>query len=309
MKSSLKRTAEKVYSRLLTLNNPFYFYGIPKKDYTIEGQMVRLKKLDIVVDSTDKDGVLKGYPYALQISQILHGKYTVENQNLFLCFDDLKFQINSAEELFIIYEVFITKTYNYPCLRDTVFIDVGMNAAVTTLFYSKDPLVKRIYSYELFKPTFLLGQKNLTLNEKYAHKVKAFNYGLSNRAFEQAIDYSLSRKGRMGLNGLPHDELFQDIKKENVTVRDINEVFAEILADSGSMDIVVKMDCEGEEFNLINSLSHSGLLGKLTVLIIEWHYHQPTEIENHLKAFDFRVFSQVLPSLDSGMIYASKRIG
>lgn len=309
MKLNLKKVLTALYNRLVLYNNPFYFYGIPNEDYSIEGQLVRLKKLNLVVNRFAGESILKGYPYALKIIDNLGGKFWIEKESLFLKIGDLKFQINSAEELFIIYEVFLTEVYKYNCLRETVFIDIGMNSGVTTLYYARNPLIKKIYSYELFKPTFQLGEQNLKLNMQYAHKVTAYNYGLSNREFESTINYSLSRKGRMGLNGLPHNEQFHDAKGENVIVKDINEVFERIILESGKFDILVKMDCEGEEFNLMNSLSESGLLGKLSVLMIEWHYKRPLEIESQLKAFDFHVFSQMLPSLDSGMIYASKREG
>ena len=110
----------------------------------------------------------------------------------------------------------------------------------------------------------------------------------------------------MGLKGLPPDEHFADARKEEVVVKDIKGAFEEIISASAGMELVVKMDCEGEEFNLINRLAESGLLGKLTILIIEWHYIRPTEIERHLKAHDFHIFSQRLPDLNSGMIYATR---
>ncbi len=292
---------------MILWNNPFYNYGIPNADYSVNGQSVRLNKINLEFNRQQGVSLIQGYPYALRIQKALDGSFSLSNGNVFLEIKNLKFQINSAEELFIIYEVFIEEVYRYCCLRDTVFIDIGMNSGISTLYYARDPLVKKVYSFELFQPTFLLGMQNLNLNEPYAQKVNAFNYGLSNKEFTTTLDYSLSRKGRMGLKGLPDDEHFTDTRKEVVSVKDISVIFKNILAESGNMDVVVKMDCEGEEYNLIESLSQSGLLGKLTILIIEWHYVRPAEIEDHLKKFDFHVFSQTLPSLDSGMIYASKQ--
>ena len=307
MKQGLKNIFNTLYNRLILFNNPYYFYGIPNVDYVKRGDSVELKKIGLTVHQKEGDSLIKGYFYAIKIKQALNGKFTLVNGGVFLAIGPLQFRINSAEELFIVYEVFICEDYKYCCLRDTVFVDIGMNAGITTLYYAQQPLVKQIYSFELFRPTFMLGEQNLKLNETFSGKVKAFNYGLSNRSYTTTLDYSLTRKGRMGLKGLPGDEQFSDAVNETVIVKDIAEVFETLIAASGSSDIIVKMDCEGEEYNLIERLSNSGLLGKLTVLIVEWHYIRPTAIENQLKAADFHVFSQTLPTLDSGIIYAGKR--
>ncbi len=307
MKAILKKAFLAAYEEIIHFNNPFYYYGIPKADYSISHGRIKLKRLNLECERIEGENLIRGYPFALKIQESLGGEFKLVNGNVFLQLDDLIVRINSSEELFILYEVFVAGVYRYCCIRETVFVDIGMNSGIATLFYAQNPLVKKIYAFELFKPTFLLGMQNLELNKKFGNKVEARNYGLSNKSFEAIVDYSLARKGRMGLKGLPMDEHFPDAVKEHVLVKDIDKVFEEIISASVEQDIVVKIDCEGEEFNLVERLSKSGLLGKLTVLMIEWHYVRPTDIENHLKSFDFHVFSQILPSLDSGMIYAAKK--
>ncbi len=303
----LKKIIQALYEKLVRINNPFYDYGIPREDYSINDGTLNLKKLNLEFAKHEGESVLRGYPFALKIQQAVGGKFTVEGGKVFLKIRSLTFQINSSEEIFIVYEVFVTGAYRYNCLRETVFVDIGMNSGITTLFYAQDPLVKKVYAYELFRPTFLFGMQNLHLNSDCASKVHAFNYGLSNRTFHTTLDYSVSRKGRMGLNGLPSDENFPDATSENVVVMDIVQVFEEIIPTSLMQDLVVKIDCEGEEFNLIESLSNSGQLGMIAVVMIEWHYLSPTRIEDCLKSFGFHVFSQTLPGLNSGMIYAVGR--
>ncbi len=145
----------------------------------------------------------------------------------------------------------------------------------------------------------------MKLNE-VAKKIQPLNFGVSNKSFQSTIAYSLSRKGRMGLKGLPVDEKFHDVSHEEVVVKDINPIFHEIILSSQGRDIIVKMDCEGEELNLVRSLHDSGLLKKISVLIVEYHYIPPDDFEKLLGAFDFHVFSSTFSSLDSGMIYASR---
>jgi FkbM family methyltransferase len=304
---TLKLKAGKIVEKVIRFNNPYYYFGIPKADYVVDGDSVHLVKLNIVVNKESGQCLLSGYPYAVKIYEFLGGRFQADGQTILLTINGLRFQINSAEELFIIYEVFVAEVYKYCCLNKTIFIDIGMNSAITTLYYASNPLVEKVYAFELFKPTFNLGRRNIELNETLSDKISAFNVGLSNKDFRSTIQYSLSRKGRMGLRGLPNDEQFTDVQMQEVSVRDISVVFDEIISKANSCDVVVKMDCEGEEFNLIKSLATSRKLEKLNVLIIEWHYTRPNEIENTLKDFNFRVFSQTFSSMDSGMIYACRR--
>ena len=304
---TLKHKAGKIFEKVIRFNNPYYYFGIPKADYIVNGDSIHLVKLNIVVNKGSGQCLLYGYPYAIKIYEFLGGRFQVASQTILLTINGLRFQINSAEELFIIYEVFVAEVYKYCCLNKTIFIDIGMNSAVTTLYYASNPLVEKVYAFELFKPTFNLGSRNIELNETLKSKITAFNVGLSNKEFRSTIEYSLSRKGRMGLKGLPNDEQFTDVQMEEVVVKDISVVFDEIISQASGCDLVVKMDCEGEEFNLIKSLATSRTLEKLNVLIIEWHYTKPTEIENTLKDFNYHVFSQTLSSMDSGMIYACRR--
>lgn len=46
---------------------------------------------------------------------------------------------------------------------------------------------------------------------------------------------------------------------------------------TGYTDVVLKLDCEGAEFTLINALRSAGLLEQLKLLLVEWHLPCPFE--------------------------------
>ena len=100
MKFIFKETANRIYQRLVRWNNPFYFHGIPNADYSISNQVVTLKRFNLVFDQQEGKSLIHGYPYALKIHDALGGRFSFFNGNVFLEFQNLKFQINSAEELF-----------------------------------------------------------------------------------------------------------------------------------------------------------------------------------------------------------------
>ncbi|HWA33284.1 MAG TPA: FkbM family methyltransferase [Cyclobacteriaceae bacterium] len=303
----LKQAFGSLLQSVLTLNNPYYFFGLPKADYVIRGSQISLKKLGLEFSRGQFESVIESYPFAIKIAEHLGGKFSIAENELFLKVDGLIFRINSAEEIFILFEVFVCGVYRYMCTRDSVFIDIGMNSAATTLFYAREPLVTQVYSFELFRPTFQLATTNLELNPRYAAKVEANCYGLSDKATEATLDYSPAKKGRMGLKGLPQNERFPDIRKESVVVKDVLPEFERIINAAGKKDIIVKIDCEGEEYAIVARLWQTGLLSKLTVLMIEWHYTSPAVLVGQLQESGFHIFFQTLPSLDSGMIYACRQ--
>lgn len=302
----LGKKVEAIFNRLLLLNNPYYFHGIAKKDFEKRGNSLYLRKLNIEVDGAIEEIVTKGYPFALQIVEKASAKIRTSGGLIYLEIDGLVFCINSAEEFLIAYEIFLLQTYRYRCQADSILVDVGMNAGFASLFYAREPWIKKVYAYELFSPTYKLALNNFRLNGEIGQKVKAFNLGLSTSSFATTLDYSPSRKGRMGLKGLPHDETFADARQERVFIEDIKFEFDRILAESADLNIIVKMDCEGEEYSLIRRLSETGLLNSINVLMIEWHYVPPVQIENFLEQAGFHVFVQTFESFDSGMIYAGK---
>jgi FkbM family methyltransferase len=304
--NAIKKAFDYIVRSALILNNPYYFYGLPKADYTVRGRQILLKRLALEFERGEFESVIKGYPFAIKIVNQLDAKFSISHGELLVHIDDLVFRINSSEEIFIIYEIFVEGAYRYAGVSDSVFVDIGMNAGIATLFYARQTSVRKVYSFELFNPTFEFGKKNLEMNPQYASKVEANCYGLSDKETDVVLDYSPDRKGRMGLKGLPTDEQFPDNRKEHVIVKDVRHEFRRIIDESNPLDIIVKIDCEGEEYAIVESLWAAGLLSKLTIMMIEWHYRLPSVLEDQLKDSGFHVFSQTFPSLDSGMIYACR---
>ena len=54
---------------------------------------------------------------------------------------------------------------------------------------------------------------------------------------------------------------------------------------------VLKMDCEGEEFSIIDDLNVYNLLEKFSFVMIEWHHRNPDAIKKTLLENGFSVYS------------------
>ena len=88
-------------------------------------------------------------------------------------------------------------------------------------------------------------------------------------------------------------------------IREASSEFEEIFRELNKEKVIVKMDCEGAEYEIIENLYKSGLLGKIDVLLMEWHDKGSDRLEKTLLDSGFECFSQNINSI-SGMIYAYK---
>ncbi|GAL81804.1 hypothetical protein JCM19274_363 [Algibacter lectus] len=78
-----------------------------------------------------------------------------------------------------------------------------------------------------------------------------------------------------------------------------------IIDNANGQKIMIKMDCEGAEYEIFENLSQSKILDKIDVIIMEWHDNGSKTIEDTLLKFGFNVFSRDLGPI-SGIITASK---
>jgi hypothetical protein len=71
--------------------------------------------------------------------------------------------------------------------------------------------------------------------------------------------------------------------------------------------VVCKMDCEGAEYEIIDSLYNAQQLSLADVYFIEWHYKSPEHIVSNLINTNYNVINTTFKALNSGMIYAIKQ--
>ena len=94
-----------------------------------------------------------------------------KDDGIIIGFNDLKFYLKTVEDFHILSEVFYGSDYGLISADECVIFDIGMNIGLTSLFFARKDFVKKIYSYEPVTETFLQGQYNFSLNEKYNHKI------------------------------------------------------------------------------------------------------------------------------------------
>ena len=146
--------------------------------------------------------------------------------------------------------------------------DIGFNIGITSLYFAQKENIKKIYAFEPFIPTYNQGLNNLTLNPKYSNKINLFNYGLGAEDKILKIPYNEKLPGAMST--IFENSVGQISSIEEVKIKNAYNIMHRII-DKHKEKVFVKLDSEGAEFEILPLLSKKGLLGKVDVLIIEYH--------------------------------------
>ena len=220
-------------------------------------------------------------------------------------FLDLVIYVESSDEFFILNEVFVENEYNFLTNSGSIVIDIGANVGISSLFFSKLNYVEKIYAFEPVKETFEQAQYNLGLNGKI-HKVEWIkNIGLGKEDYKDTFKYNKNSKGKVGVRS--KSSLNSDITVETeVQICDASSEISKILNDIKTKKIILKIDCEGAEYEIIDNIFKSGVINQVDIIILEWHDKGPQLIEKILLDSRFEVFSKNICPI-SGIIYAFKK--
>jgi FkbM family methyltransferase len=291
-----------------------YIHTLAKKlGYKISNISQKERDLKNLVNGfavqNDKNNlVLNSAPYLFEIKKYFPELVLESHKDgVLACFKDLKLYLESAEEFFIVKEVFVEKDYNLLSNANFVIFDIGMNIGISSLFFALNKNVTQIYSFEPVLTTYSQAVYNLELNKTYSNKIEAFNFGLGGSSRVEKVLYNSQAKGNCGIrleSSLVIDK--KNAEEIEITIKNVSEVFPDLLAKHPEQKKVFKIDCEGAEYEILQKLNEENLLKDIDVLLIEWHDKGATTLEELLVANDFTVLSRHLTSI-TGMIYAFKK--
>lgn len=221
------------------------------------------------------------YEHGVQIGRI-GGERVMRLQGLTFnahCYDDVNF----------VDELFFKSAYNFQTTAETCVIDVGMNVGLASLLFAAQPSVKEVHAFEPFPATYERALANLRLNPALAAKIKANNIGLSDR--DETSTFLIPETSDSGgqatrsvEGGVPVD----------LALRDAAAALRPIIASAKArgLQVIAKIDCEGAEFALFESLARAGLLEEIHAFMVEWHRVFPGRTQQEL----------IQPLLDRGFI-------
>lgn len=219
----------------------------------------------------------------------------------------LKFKVASLSNMAVLYEIFIQKIYDITCLNDNlVVLDIGMNVGVASHYFAGMPNVKTVYGFEPFPETFEEATFNANLNAHLGLNIIQYNKGVSDTTCTKTIP--LFDSGSLSASTTTQENTFGKIAGQfiNVDLVAATSVLSEIIEKHPDSHFMLKIDCEGEEYAIFESLLTSNLLDNVDCILVEWHEKGPDPIMQCLQAKGFQYHHIPNETLNCGMIYAFK---
>lgn len=202
-----------------------------------------------------------------------------ENRLLLETEDGIKLITNNR--FYTIDEVFARNGYSVPQLnqfKKFVVFDIGMNRGYASLKFANFDTYKAVYGFEIDNDTYNFALENFKLNPSLSQKITPYNFGLSNENAEVAI-YSIPGADGVTTTELEFTNIQYDwkIKKaqmkiKKAIVKDAGILISNILEeDKIDSHVVLKIDTEGSEYKIMDSLIKSGVLDQVDLIMGESH--------------------------------------
>jgi FkbM family methyltransferase len=182
--------------------------------------------------------------------------------------DGISFYARVPDDLRFVDEIFFRSTYNFSLGKDCCVIDIGMNIGLASMTFARKDFVKKVHSFEPFKGTYGRARANLSLNPEIAAKVSAYNFGLADADEDKTVlIYDESDSGAFSIRGS------ESGTPAAISVRNAATVLGPVIeaAKANGLSIIAKVDCEGSEFPIFETLEQHGLLAQISAFMVEWH--------------------------------------
>lgn len=287
-----------------------YIYKlISKLGYRIENKkkiaLVKAEEISIYNVSKQKDLLIKSYDFIQKIQKKYPELQISDHEvGVIVEFDSFKIYVETFEEFFILNEIFVQNTYNFSYYEKSIVIDIGANIGVSCLYFSKMPNVLKVYAFEPVKVSYQQAILNMSLNGVTKEHVEIHNIGLGEKDKNDVFSFNRNVKGNTGVRGELSPSFKADsVEETKVIIKDASVQLRKIIEVNPNVKIIVKMDCEGGEYNIFDNISNSGILREVDCIMMEWHDKGAFQIEEYLKENGFVFFSQGL-SDTTGIIYA-----
>ncbi|AOZ97320.1 FkbM family methyltransferase [Butyrivibrio hungatei] len=223
----------------------------------------------------------------------------VENSFL-LEYNGHKSRISNIEEYWGFIDVFKNEVYYFSLFKEAKYIvfDVGMNTGDSVIYFSYKTNVKKVYSWEPFRETYNFGLSNI---RDYANSkciIECMNYGLGADTRDEKINYfrnfSTSMSSVYEITDLFQNQLGVEMQDDSyctcIKIKKSSEEIQAIMNANKGLSYILKLDCEGAEYEIMGDLFEQGLLQLFDAVMVEWHYKGSKNLEKYLIDSGFAIF-------------------
>jgi FkbM family methyltransferase len=222
-------------------------------------------------------------------------------------YPELSFRLCNYDNIIAADEIFYNSAYNIETEGPLTVFDVGANVGIATAFFAKLPFVTKVISFEPFAGTYSNAVENIKLN--HLTNVELQNVGWGDRDCE--VDVPELEDGFLGASAtsfvLEEQKKFYKFSKKHSTIilKQASTLVKSLMDGAENQRYLLKMDCEGAEYEIIEDLNKAKLLRNFTIMIIEWHIKGAAPIVRQLTKAGFSVWEFEQKGFSPmGMIYA-----
>lgn len=266
-----KRIFKEILNKSGILNKIYYIINQRKNIYNWINVVFLLLNIKKKIDLNFKCGFLfqdfefKYWKYLVYYLNAINRGITIktEDDKIIAYFGQLKIQfLDKINGIYQLNEIFITESYRKFDYKDKVVFDIGGFIGISALYFALNG-AKKVYIYEVNKEAYKILINNIS-NNNFDNKIVAFNIGVSDDYKEKILNIT-EIKGSSGF--------FSEFSKP-MNIKEKRKIklvpFKTVLKEN--VDIL-KIDCEGCEFEILNSILNNKLIEKINEgIILEAHY-------------------------------------
>ena len=254
-----------------------------------------LSELNLDFEFDFKDiGILNSY-FGAKKDGTIH--FFSSNGKIFAQVHGLIFLIPFPHGVWELTETFINEAYGCFNLKNGTVVDVGAFIGDTAAYFALKG-AKKILAFEAAPPIFKIAQENIKMN-KLQNTVEIRNNAVNGREGEIKLSFYNSQPGSSSI-------IFQDyhaLRSTNYQVKTIT--LNQIMKEVSYVDLL-KIDCEGAEYQILPRASKEGNLKNISNIIMEIH-GPPRQILDVLKANQFEIVKWLNKASGCHLLAASKK--
>jgi FkbM family methyltransferase len=180
----------------------------------------------------------------------------------------IKLLIENPEDFVLINEILTNSSYNFFLPGNVCVVDVGMNVGISSLYMATKAAVSVIYGFEPFSRPFARALKNFSLNPALSAKIRPCQVGLGGA--NEVIEVPILENETIGtsLRGRNNGTI-----TDRITISEASEALRPVITEAldQKQAVVIKLDCEGSEFTILQSLQDHSLVREVDAFMIECH--------------------------------------
>lgn len=216
------------------------------------------------------------------------------------------FTIQSQLEAGIVFDVYARGVYRLIAKEQFLLIDVGANLGIASI-YAAQELGAKVEGFELVPGVAERARAHVSAsNAGEAITIHSFGLGRSDAEIEVVFSEKLTGSTSIHLPTGAGSEA-QRVRCE---VKGVAKTLGPILEGS-ALPKFMKLDCEGAEYEILEALLESNLLGHFDGLLMEYHNLSNDRNRKWIEQFcagnGFWVHSHTKPGFDNEMIYAFRK--